>query len=357
MYIKALEDARRGAEKISHHVGVLRKAEMFLTEEEKEIRNAIERVITRDGEATEYLIEGVIAAVLGDIDMGQILANNISHAVATNPEFAKGMLLSPLIGAARSSRNFTFMVNRSRWGSTVDIIIDMDSTAGSLDEYASGVKKVREQLEAEAAMAKAMRPRHWKQSKPKPRDPIKASKYWKERVYLNVNQMWYNSTMEQRIEESGKLAPYWKLLDRGSISMQSDWGGIPYPQGTSSDFTGKTISDIKREFKYGMSSAEDRFRHFSSIVMDMYKEIDNARIRIGHRTREMESTDITIVDKLIAKYGDDLDVDKLRSTLDAISRGENPKTTAEGRIEMTARGRSGGARPRPTLRSLIEGMR
>ena len=191
MYIKALDDAIKGAEKISGYVEVLRKAEMFLTEEESEIRKSIDKVITRDGFPTEYLIRSVIDVILSGIDMGEILANNISSSSIVNKEFGSPMLLLPLLEAARSISNFTTIINGNGWDSSLSIIVDMDSTAGTLGEYASGVKAVREALQAEADMAKAMRPSHWKKSKPKARDPIAASRYWRDHVYLNANQMFY----------------------------------------------------------------------------------------------------------------------------------------------------------------------
>jgi len=356
MYIKALDDAIKGAESISNYTNILRISEMFLNDEEREIRKSIEKVITRDGYPTDYLIRSVIDIILRDIDMGEILANHVASAVATNTEFGNRMLFFPLLSAARSSRNFTTIVNGTGWGSAINVIINMDSTAGTLDEYASGVKAVREALQAEADMAKAMRPKHWKKSKPKARDPIAASRYWKKHVYQNPNQMFYNTTMEERIRLSGSPAPYWKLLDKGSISMQSDWGGIPYPQGTATNFIDNAATEIRREFKAGMLAAENRFLKFSRTIMDMYKQIDGDLDRIANRAREVQLTDITKVAALINRYGDDLDVRKMHSTLDAISRGDNIKTTAEGRIEMTARG-GHTKRVRPYLSTLIAGMR
>ena len=356
MYIKALDDAIKGAESISNYTNILRISEMFLNDEEREIRKSIEKVITRDGYPTDYLIRSVIDIILRDIDMGEILANHVASAVATNTEFGNRMLFFPLLSAARSSRNFTTIVNGTGWGSAINVIINMDSTAGTLDEYASGVKAVREALQAEADMAKAMRPKHWKKSKPKARDPIAASRYWKKHVYQNPNQMFYNTTMEERIRLSGSPAPYWKLLDKGSISMQSDWGGIPYPQGTATNFIDNAATEIRREFIRQMGEAESRFYRFSVKVMRMYEEI---HIGIGHivdRVEEIVNTEITVVANLISRYGNDLNVSKLKSTLDAISRGDNIKTTAEGRIEMTARG-GHTKRVRPYLSTLIAGMR
>lgn len=149
------------------------------------------------------------------------------------------------------------------------VSIDMDSVAGTLEDYGQAVDKARQEL--------GVGPKHGRgytsvdsEGKTGVKNPVfVASKFWAEKYYkpereginfthpnpkrkINIEdyKAKYRKTIALRVKNFKGYAPYWKLIDQGNVltKVSSDMGGIPYPIIRPTRFIQRTIDVIKREY-------------------------------------------------------------------------------------------------------------
>lgn len=181
---------------------------------------------------------------------------------------------------------------------SISIKINLDKTAGTLDDYARAVSKVRKQLEDSKG-----------NKKPKKRNPTWASHAWAEKFYgparegksipdrvvtridkktgkkitrikstpdpsKYIEKYW--KTINARISNFSTLAPFWKILDQGTIKLKSDIGGKAYPINQKTNFVAKTISAGYVEFRKQLSKliVDKKIAiELKSIVYKKYEEL------------------------------------------------------------------------------------
>ena len=316
---------------IQNRIDKLRDADEYLRDERKTTEKAlgVRKSSNVSSEAVKVALES--AKMSGT----RILAEEIETALTETPEFDIALFSTGLYTASQSQDNFRVTRLGSGWSTLISVMVDMDVTAGSLDDYARGVEAFRE-------LADRRDP-----------NPDRASRYWRERIY--GGELYYQ-TIRYRLRHAGGLAPYWQLLDLGNVPMASDWGGTAYPSNEPTNFTMNTAIRMQAAFRNEMRSERayndgiisDLVERLSSI--DYYlQEIDNAVERLLDRDPVEEA-----VAEFEGRYGEDISVTKLRDVLNRIMSGEEVRTTSEGRIELTARGAT--TRPRPTLSSLVRAL-
>lgn len=190
----------------------------------------------------------------------EILWNNILIAAEKNQEYNHENFLSGLKRAVEDDRTIVIKFDEKNFNIT-SIDIDLNLTAGTLEEWANAVKEARDTL------------REYRGGR-YIKDADVASRIWKEKIYgvdregksvsrrkknkktgkevtIDVTEKFegkYWFTMGLRFINMKSPAPWWELLDKGNISLGSDWGGQPYPQSESTNFVLASIGGIKYIF-------------------------------------------------------------------------------------------------------------
>jgi hypothetical protein len=151
----------------------------------------------------------------------------------------------------------------------------LNKTAGSLEDWANGVRGYREYLAARRSSTLGGR-------SPRPSSFL-GSWFWAEKIYgsgaegTRVSRRRYNrktqeyetidvsdqfsslwsETIAGRLSISGKLAPWWELLDKGSLftRLSSDLSprGEPYPVQAATHFVNSAVGTIKALFESNFS--------------------------------------------------------------------------------------------------------
>ena len=255
------------------------------------------------------------------------LSDEVYLAATSTDEYSQPILLGPLMEAAKSTENFTFSVSRHGWSSRLSVTVDMDPVAGTIEQWAMGVKRARELLK-----------------NPLGKDPIKSSDAWKTKIWSTRGSGGspYQTTIGNRLSESGAIAPYWKLLDEGIVPMSSDRGGYPWPPLRATNFTQKTEEKIKSVFYEQMAAARSRFNR---VIEKLTKEQELLEANINKLDTIIEAiqrADFAAIESIYAKFRnirDSVDLAKVnRAIMESLLGIGVSRVTKEGRLEITASG-------------------
>lgn len=199
----------------------------------------------------------------------EVLLSNAIKACKRSKEYDLPIFIGGLTTAIRRGESITVT---HLGGYNVQIDINLDRTAGTLEQWAMGILAYRQILmERKSGRAKFFTP--------EPR----ASQMWYEKLYAvarlgrTVTRRVFNrktkryeerdvtayykqeyfNTIQGRLSESGALAPWWRLLEYGNMNVRlaSDKGGTPGPEVKPTHFVSRTIRQLTNEFKLLMSDA------------------------------------------------------------------------------------------------------
>lgn len=211
---------------------------------------------------------------------------------------------------------------------------------GTLNDYARGIEEFRISINTKVGSEGTNR-------------GFKATSWWFKNVYGTSK---YARTIEQRIQFSGREAPFWSLIAHGSASMPSDRPDASYnplpAQGVN--FILNAEIAIKARFKE-LIGAEKLV--WDSETQEFEKEIQVAEKFLDKFLNDVEgiSVDYNRTQKALQDLGNDaryVSEDKLAMAAKRLRVGEE----FEGqRVELTAPGFSKIHRVRPTIRQL-EGL-
>lgn len=229
-----------------------------------EVIKTVSNVITKLDDDTEANIALEKRIKVTKDTATQLLVANLQLALDSSEEFGRPALAAPLIEACQDKSIIEMSFNRAGWDSTVEVTINLDVSAGTLDEWGAAVSSVREN-------------HGWGIDKNgNPIDPLKSSAIWRGRIF-NSNEMW-ESTILERLSMVDSPAPYWRLLNYGSMqTLPSDKGGIGYPKQTPTMFVENTIKQITEEFKKFLSDARADLIVYRSRLITLYQELFNYR--------------------------------------------------------------------------------
>ncbi len=200
---------------------------------------------------------------------------NAVTAMYDGKEFDIPQFSNRLVEAIQNPNTITI---EKRGEGSIRVSINLRATAGELRDYANAISAVREILEEE---------RENNHSRVYNKSPEWASHAWKEKFYRparegasvppkKVKQLskagrWklgrggkpahftkdktatyiaqYWRTIEMRIGHFESLAPFWQIVDQGTTSLDSDYGGYAYPVHPRTGFVDKTRKQILAEFQ------------------------------------------------------------------------------------------------------------
>jgi hypothetical protein len=331
---------------------------------ERELGAAAKRKVSRpdtpeDTEEYLYNINNL------KIEATKILWKEILTAVAINKEYNHPFFLGRLERVARNPETIDITMSNSY----PIVQIYMNEVAGSLEDYADGVKSAREHFKIRSPHR--MSSWFWqekyygqaRENRPLPGKRKKRESAENKKEAL-INKYW--ETMQFRMDASGKIAPFWELLDKGAIPMSSDWGGQPYPRGIATDFVNRAIEEIthfiknpeeKKEKKdEGLSDAEIIRENIRNTEIglaeyeDALRELEELADEASSFTEEEEEAYDRLSDR-IERNMDRVDRTKLANVEIALKTKDFSRIsiTGELRVELSRRGEK---RYRPSLREV-----
>lgn len=294
------------------------------------LNTSIEELKTEGGKTRSRIIEIETQDIINQISylFPVFLKDEIFKAGEVSTEYGQSILLNPLMKAAEKDENFNYTVVRHGWDSRLNVNVDMDRTAGTIEQWALGIKKTRELLGLEN------------------KEPIKASDAWRTKIWPghSATNSPYITTMEHRFQEAGALAPYWELLDKGLVPMSSDYGGTAYPPVKATNFTEKTEKEIKKLFK---DSLLKRKQNYEKVVTSLLEEKEMLQLKNNNVLtilELLEQADFDKIESIYAKFRnvrDSTNLPKLNTAILESLRGIGvSNVTKEGRLEITAAGAS-----------------
>jgi hypothetical protein len=271
----------------------------------------------------------------------KILVRHMKEATQVNKEFNNEFFMSRLRKAANSLGAITITPLES---GSVKVKLNLDKVAGGLADYGAAVRKVRAEVKKYTkklvSVGQAFSP-----------ETPQAEKihFWEEKFYKAAREggvalvrrkgkiqdatakfrAKYWETMHKRMDASGKIAPFWEILDKGIAAYASKGGGRwigGYPINMPTDFTGKAMAEIKRFYDAQLVQSNATKESFN--IDKAYKEMKEVEADMEVMERQFESLKTLALDpaaELIAQVGDKIefvDMNKLNAVAEAIRQGE-----------------------------------
>jgi hypothetical protein len=189
------------------------------------------------------------------LEAPNILMQEIRLAAKINTEFNKPFFIDRLKKAVYTEGTFTIFQFKN---GNLKVKINLNDTAGSLSDYGSGIKKVREELGTHSGADIASK--FWSEKYYGAAREGKPAKVWRgkganrKQEDKSAQFAWkYWDTMRRRMDAAGKIAPFWQILDKGTIPIpnakRKGGSGTVYPTNDATDFTGKAQRKIKEFFE------------------------------------------------------------------------------------------------------------
>lgn len=216
------------------------------------------------GERQDYLPQDISTEFTEERISNRVLVESLELALTLNKEFNDPFFKDGLLLACNDPKSIQLFYSRD---GNVQVFINLDETAGTINDYAGAVKAVRKAI-AETPNKNG-----------RPKAPMTsgavASHFWAEKFYGPAREgksvsrrKWstkrkryythdvtaeqvakYWNTMKARMALFGKPAPYWEIIDKGSMIMSGDKGGEAYPANPPTHFVENAQNRIKQLFE------------------------------------------------------------------------------------------------------------
>ena len=193
-----------------------------------------------------------------------------------------------MYAAAKKVDIYNLRITGTGWDTTISPDIGFEEEAGNLADYARGIIAFRKEIHTKIEDEGSDRGE-------------KATDWWYANVFGTSTQ---SRTLEHRRIASGKTAPWWQLLNSGSVGMASDrpdGSYNPIPQGPT-DFIGEAERGMKAEFDTVFGIQKEQWLSEAALLE---KEINYAtEIRNG-LTEDIKSVSLNpaTMERLLQKLG------------------------------------------------------
>jgi hypothetical protein len=269
-----------------------------------------------------------------------VIQGSILEAVRTNHEFDWPEYKQALFRATRDNEIYTVRaLGGTAWNTRYTVSIDMDNSAGRLNRWAAGVKAYRKILDQEkqekAGQQRDKKGRYKKYRKPR-YDPVAASKAWANIFSSRGDNPRFRTTIRERLELSGAVAPFWQLLDKGSVPMSSDRGGYPTPEGELTNFVDKAQTVMEQYLKNLLNKYKKNYDKLFEEYSAFLGQAEQSLSEIESKIQEV-SVENKVIDRLeqeLARENQIIDRNKLEQAVQKIREG----LLTTGSVSLTARG-------------------
>jgi len=276
--------------------------------------------------------ESIVQGVKEDAKF--ILQIEIITAVRDNREFAFPLFLEALLSVADNPDIFSIKITGTGRNTRVRATINFEGGAGNLSDWAKGVEKTRKELKISRGA-----------------DAERASRIWREKIYQNPGGP-YHKTIRSRIENSGKPAAFWQLLDKGTTTLASDRGGTAFPSyNKPTNFIDKAETKIESQFR---TQYQEFLSNSQKSETSLQEEIARAKTNLAQIDSSIDQISIELEKnkQLYGKFSSVatyVDQNKLDNVLARIRLNLDVNVTKEGRVELGITGR----RYRPVFSKLV----
>lgn len=317
------------SEKTSLTEREITKANKLVVSVEEIVESAKQQV---EGEKSRTYQSVIEARELAKEAARGIYIENATEAATESEEYAYNSFLSPLLEVADDEDLYQYTLVGNGWGTKLQVHLDMDGVAGTIDDYAEAVESARGALGVNDN-----------------RDPVRASKIWRDKIYQGPR---YFTTINLRLAAATGKAPFWSLLNNGNNTvMDSDIGGRAYPKVKATRFVQKTEAAISNEFSFQLLQLRDRI---NVIINDLVAMILTAESILGKINLLVNKISIepTLMDKVAKELGVEvstLSATKLYRARDKLLNGQY----VADQISVQAAGQKRRRVRRATLTSLL----
>ena len=306
-----------------------------------------------------------VLSSLEEQELNDILFLKASQAAAESIEYDHPIYRTGLAEACFSEK----VLKVFREGTTLNIVIDMDTAAGTLEEYAMAVDSAR------GYRPTTGRKRRKEAGEEEPRGSQEeteaagydlSSRFWYkiylawlgERVYefetvpemgfdeegnevisfrrteVDVTDKYlgkYEQILNERRAYFENPAPWWKLLDKGNIKTDfPSKGGRAFPRVKATNFVEEAEKEIRRilteKFKTKYDEVKEDFKNLISDQKDWQLRMEDLVVELeaSLNTKKFKITEDLIIEQL-NRYGDryeKADPRKLKQKILALAKGE-----------------------------------
>lgn len=210
----------------------------------------------------------------------------IDEAVEVNTEFQQPAYRQALYAVAQDKNIYKLFTLGTGWGIKLHVEIVFESAAGFLNEWAHGIERYRESIKTKGLDNEDSGRR--------------ATEWWYTNVYGTSLEA---KTIKGRLEFSGRLAPFWQILNNGSQPLLSDRAGgyNPVPS-RPTGFVDDPKFEIEQNFLTVIRQEQERWfqetRELKQIIAEYEQrrneyslEVNNLRTDIRLNTQVYESFD------------------------------------------------------------------
>lgn len=292
----------------------------------------------------DKLVKSILPQIKKDVldNAVDILQGSILEAIRENYEYDWPMYRRALyLAAADKDAYSVYNLGGTGWNTRLSFTINLDKTAGRLEAWATGVKLARKSFGTKV-------PRRG--SKKRELSALSASRAWAG-IFghrSTSTKAKYAETIKRRLSYSGRVAPFWQLLDKGTIPMPSDRGGYATPKGEPTHFIQNAQEVMERYTKNVLNGYK---KQYDELINDYYlyeEEADAALANMDSLINKIK-LDLKVVEKVKQEYQKDakyIDDTKLERAVQRVVEGG----LTSGRIEITASG--SGKRIRPSVKKI-----
>lgn len=305
----------------------------------RQLKNARRRLDTKYN-GTGYpnrLVDKIIKDLKSGNELVFQVVRHIDNA-AEGGEFDKPVYKSALYSVAQDKDIYNFIRSGAGWGIKIRVLISFEESAGRLVDWAKGIKDYREKV-----------------LKSKVEDEgsdrgLKATNWWLSHVYGSSLE---TKTVLGRLGYSGRPAPFWQILDAGSVSLPSDrpdGSYNPVPQGPTG-FIEKAEHSCETLFLAEFLPEEQKWFEEAKLFSEEVKELQNMRDSYSKEVKELkvESKLNRMVYDSFGKKKRYVDDKKLEIAIKKYRAGEEFE---KGTIELTKAGSP--SRVRTSTQSFIK---
>ncbi len=346
---KSIKDARDNVSKADKTLDDVYNSQQNLEKVIEKLQNALSEL------SSDLVIRKSIEDIFEfiKIQKSSLLVSRIGEALLSSSEFDDPVFAPYLIQAASKPDSLLMFLNYSGLGSTITVDNNLNEVAGSLEDWGRAVSAVRGKTRT---------------------DPEQASSSWANLFSSKSNNSLWNNIQQERAIFSGKLAPFWEILDKGhaNIHLSSDRGGYATPTEAPTHFVSDTIDDLEELFKKQILSleksllrAKEKLIKKSELAKTLLLELndisefidENSDRIVGEISDESVpvNTIISSIEERLKKTQAYIDTSKLKTIVEELLETgtvSSYKITSAGRIEVTASGST--SRARVSINVLLE---
>ena len=280
----------------------------------------------------------------------KILYQEMLSAARINTEFNHEFFLSRLRSAAYNPQTFTIIETK---GGKLKVKINLNQTAGSLSDYGQAVRAVRSAIKKYVSGLES-----FKGIPPEAPYDVKAH-FWEEKFYksareggvaiifgtrmvkrkskqatflpednskrITINKTAafakkYWETMHRRMEASGKIAPFWEILDKGTPAMTAKgsgrWAVGGYPKNEATNFVEKAAMRIAEVYQTGVvkaSTTKDAFdmKNAEATMTSIENDVKVMKKLLG----ELNTSSLDVGAEILLRVQDKIElIDKVKLT-------------------------------------------